>query len=77
MKALYRFCVFGILWLVFSLLALFYAAHYPWPLGLFASAVMAWVALWGLKATHWIRIACLQSGLGETWRAFTSAATSR
>jgi hypothetical protein len=53
MKALYRFCVFCILWLVFSLLALFYAAQYPWPLGLFASAVMAWVALWGLKATHW------------------------
>jgi hypothetical protein len=48
MRQLYRFCVFGILWFVFSMLALSLVGENLWPSGLFISAAAAWVAQGGL-----------------------------
>ena len=51
MRQLYRFCVFAILWFVFSLLAFSIVGEAHWPVGLFISTAAAWVALWGIRET--------------------------
>ena len=52
MRQLYRFCVFAILWFVFSMLAFSILGEDNWPMGLSSlRPAAARVALWGVRET--------------------------